>query len=342
MTPLPKTTGPDEKSFNQPRQASQSACIIFAGIKVMRAKNRDIPLNGLRVFEVAARYLHLSKAADELCITYSAVSHQIRALEANLGVSLFDRTHKPMRLTHAGARLFQTLSESLSDINRVTRELSNAQVSHKLHISCAPSLALKWLVPALKPLLANYLLANYPGMQIHLTSETQLSSPKDKDLAISYGEPKDIPGWRIVSTAHADLTPVTSANLITGLHPIHTPGDLMDLTLLHEDDGAMWTRWLSAAGVQLSGKLPGLYLGRAHLALEGAVEGCGVAIIDQILGERDIQSGRLVRLFGQTVPMPHPYYLIAPEKRKMSPPAQELEAMICTAFKKWCDLGMQS
>jgi DNA-binding transcriptional LysR family regulator len=297
----------------------------------MAAYDKTFSLNSLRVFEVAARHLHLAKAADELCVTYSAVSHQIRSLEQNLGVVLFDRSHKPMRLTAAGTRLSQTLLEVLSDINRVTTELSNAYTSKELHISCAPSLALKWLVPSLK-----IFQTKYPGIQIRLTPETQLADPKNKDLAISYGEPMDIPGWRVVSTAYVELTPVASPKLIDKLQKIDTPEDLLEFTLLHEDNGTIWTRWLSVAGVQLSGKPLGMYMGRAHLALEGAVEGCGVAIIDPILGEKDIQSGKLVRLFGQTVPMPHPYYLLAPEKTKMSQPAQEMEGMICTAFRKWC------
>jgi LysR family glycine cleavage system transcriptional activator len=297
----------------------------------METKDRVFPLNSLRVFEAAARHLHLTKAADELCVTYSAVSHQIRSLERNLGVSLFDRSQKPMHLTPAGVRLSQALAESLSDINRVTRELSNTQISSKLNVSCAPSLALKWLVPSLKPFLDKY-----PGIQIQLYPETQMRNRNaDIDLAIGYGEPQEIPGWRIVCTAHVDLTPVASRTLSGKVHSIQSPVDLLGYTLLHEDDGAIWTRWLSVSGVQLSGKLPGLYLGRAHLALAGAVEGYGVAIIDPILGEKDIEAGTLVRLFAQTVPMPHPYYLIAPEKRKMSFPAQEMEALICTAFRKW-------
>ncbi|SDP43623.1 LysR substrate-binding domain-containing protein [Desulforhopalus singaporensis] len=296
----------------------------------MDSFDRMFSLNTLKVFETAARHRQLASAAEELCVTYSAVSHQIRALEDALGVKLFDRSHKPMLLTAAGARLSQTLVEALSNINRVTRELSDNQATRTLQISCAPSLALKWLVPSLRSFQDKF-----PALSIQIIPETQLTDPRNADLAICYGEPKDIPGWRIVSTAYVELTPVANHDFINRVRVIKKPEQLLEHTLLHEDDGTVWTRWLSASGVQLSGKLSGLFMGRAHLALEGALEGCGVALIDLILGEKDIQSGRLIRLFGQTVPMPYPYYLLAPRKKITSLPVQEMEEIICFAFKKW-------
>lgn len=297
----------------------------------MPSRGSHFPLKSLRVFEAAARHMNLAKAAEELCVTYSAVSHQIRTLEMSLGVTLFDRTQKPMHLTAEGVKLSHVLTEALSDITRVTRQLVKRDLPRRLNLSCAPSLALKWLVPALKDFQARH-----PNMEIHLSPEAQLSRQNSEvDLAVCYGEPQKIPGWRIVATAHVEMTPVISPTLLDNSPPIRNPEDLLGYTLLHEDDGNIWTRWLSAAGVPLNSQPSGLYLGRAHLALAGAVESCGVAVIDPILGEKDIQAGNLVRLFARTVPMPHPYYLIAPEQRKMSMPGRELEDMVCSAFRKW-------
>ncbi|WP_051309132.1 LysR substrate-binding domain-containing protein [Desulfogranum japonicum] len=294
----------------------------------------DIPLNTFRFFEAVARHLHLKNAAEELCVTYSAVSHQIRSLERVLGVTLFNRTTKPLTLTREGVRLYKTISAVFDDLDRVTADLVDTETAGEMHISCAPSLALTWLVPAL-----GQLVEEYPHLQLHLTTAAQLTSLEQKlDLAICYGEPKELPGWRIVTVAYANLFPVASPSLLATGQEITAPEDLLRFTLLHEDDGTFWTRWFTSAGVQLSATPPGLFLSKAHLAMTGALEGYGVAIIDSILGKNDVQSGRLVRLFEHVVPMPYPYYLVAPAEGKMAPAAKALENMVQTAFKKWCQL----
>ncbi len=294
----------------------------------------NIPLNALRFFEVAARHLHLSKAADELCVTYSAVSHQIRSLESTLGVTLFDRSKKPLQLTREGKRLYKTVSAAFHDIGRVAGDLADSEFKGKFFLSCAPSLALKWLVPSL-----GGFIEKFPNLQVHVATELQLTGHSQAaDLAICYGEPKELPGWRIAATAYAGLTPVSSPDFLVEQSHVSAPADLLNYPLLHEDDGSFWKRWLTSAGVELQATPPGLFFDHAHLALEAAVNGYGIAVIDTILGKNDIRAGRLVRLFEHTVPMLYPYYLIAPEEGKMTEPAREMEAIIKAEFRKWSAL----
>lgn len=288
-------------------------------------------MNSLRFFEVAARYLHLTKAAEELCVTYSAVSHQIRSLESNLGVLLFDRSKKPLQLTREGKRLYKTLSAAFHDINRVTGDLADSEFKGDFYLSCAPSLALTWVVPTLKGFIEKF-----PRLQIHVSTKLQLTGhSQTTDIAICYGEPKELPGWRIVATAYANLTPVCSPEFLKEQKNISAPVDLLNFPLLHEDDGSFWKRWLTSAGVELQATPPGLFFDHAHMAFAAAIEGYGIGIIDTILGENDIQSGRLVRLFRHTIPMLYPYYLIAPEEKKMTEPARQMEITIRSEFKKW-------
>nr|WP_319396172.1 LysR substrate-binding domain-containing protein [uncultured Desulfobacter sp.] len=297
----------------------------------MDKKINTTSLNALRYFEVAARHLHLTKAAEELYVTYSAVSHQIRSLEDNLGVLLFDRSKKPLRLTREGKRLYKTLSAAFHDIDRVAGDLADTEFKGEFYISCAPSLAVKWLIPALSDFIEKF-----PSLQIHVSSVLQLTGHNQPaDLAICYGEPKEIPGWRIAATAYANLTPVGSPDFVQQ-NNIMSPADLLDYPLLHEDDGAFWKRWLTSAGVELQATPSGLFFDQAHMALEATMAGYGIGIIDTILGKNDILAGHLVRLFEHTVPMLYPYYLIAPDEHKMTEPAKEMESIIRSEFKKWC------
>lgn len=294
----------------------------------------NIPLNALRFFEVAARHLHLTKAAEELCVTYSAVSHQIRSLENILGVTLFDRSQKPVQLTREGKRLYKTVSAAFHDIDRIAGDLAQSGFKGEFSLSCAPSLALKWLIPTLREFIGLH-----PHLQVRITTELQLTGHNQTvDLAICYGEPKELPGWRIAATAYANLTPVANPNYLEDGQYIASPADLLNYPLLHEDDGTFWKRWLTSAGVQLQATPPGLFFNQAHLALAAAIEGYGIAIIDSILGKNDLQTGKLVRLFEHSVPMLYPYYLIAPPEQKMTEPAREMEARIQAEFKKWCSL----
>ncbi len=296
----------------------------------MQIQRQKFSLNALRYFEAAARHLSLAKAAEDLCVTYSAVSHQIRSLESSLNVSLFDRRKKPMQLTPEGKYLFRTLVVAFDDINRAASEMAEAKISGELRIACTPSLAFNWLTP----LLGEFFI-QFPQIQIHLNPT--FKSPrllKDHDLIIAYGEPREFPGRRIAAVLYEELIPVVSPKLLNSSRPLKVPKDLLDQTLLHDDDGLFWDRWLSSAGVHYVQPLHGHYFRRAHLALTAAIKGYGVAICDLIQIEHNLHEGNLICPFKQTVPLPHPYFLLAPEKIKMTLSAREMEALIINEWKQ--------
>ena len=178
---------------------------------MIRSKQK-LPLNALRTFEAVGRHQHMRRAADELCVTHSAVSQQVRNLESLLGVVLLERKNTGLALTPSGGRLLQDISSTLDDmvmaIDRVTGD--NEEVD--LRIACSSGLASNWLIPKLGDFLRHY-----PGYSFQLISLPVYPQeiPTDIDLCISYGKPP-VSEERVSRLEKSPLVPVGSAKLFGG------------------------------------------------------------------------------------------------------------------------------
>ena len=290
------------------------------------SRNR-LPLNALRAFEAAARHRNLVRAAEELAVTHGAVSHQIRALEEQLASPLFDRSQRPMGLTPAGAQLLAAVHDSFERLTRAASAIKSGEIEGEITLSCVPGLAANWLVPRL-----GEFLSLHANVAVHVLTE-YWRHPKmaDRaDLAIAYGSAEH-PGKRVVRLGHAEFFPVCSPTLKRRLG---MPKDLLEQTLLHEYSDEAWSRWFAAAGLAPTGSIRGVYFDSAHLSLEAARAGYGVAMGDIATVRDDLANKRLIRPFRLSVPAAFPYYLIAPPETEQAPAARALEEWLIAEFNK--------
>ena len=279
---------------------------------------RRLPsLTALRTFECAARHAHFGRAAAELCVTDSAVSHQIRQLEEQLGTALFVREGRQVSPTPAARRLLQRLQQAFELILDACDELRDPGSQAVLRIAVTAELAQKWLVSRLADFTARY-----PQITLHL-HEQPLDAclpSQDIDLAITYGTgPEDASAYFVRPLPTLQFFPVCSPGLFNQGALKH-PRDLARHALLHDDqDGKTWTAWLTthAGDIQPARHL---YLGHAGLALEAAAQGQGVAMGDNLTAAEDLANGRLVRPFSASVAALGQYALVC-ERIRLDKPA---------------------
>ncbi|MDP2122800.1 MAG: transcriptional regulator GcvA [Parvibaculum sp.] len=286
--------------------------------------SRRLPsLKALRAFEAAARHGSFSRAADELSVTHAAVSHQIRALEEELGAGLFHRTGRAVELTERGARLAPVLTAAFDQLAEGWAQ-AGARDSAALTVSVEPSFAARWLVLRL----GKFHRAN-PEIELRLMPSSELVdfTREDVDIGIRYG----LGGWPDAIAEklfEATVYPVCAPSLIDPKKPIRKPDDLRNYPLLHEETMQHWLAWLEGAGVRnprWAAKGP-LFI-EASLALQAAAGGQGVALANDTLAMADLAEGRLIRLFEFEMPDEEAYWLVYPEGSAAKPKVQ--------AFRNW-------
>lgn len=308
-------------------QALKALRVPVASAQARAAPKRRLPpLGALRTFEVVARHLSLARAADELCVTPAAVSHQIRTLEEHLGVPLFRRSGRNIFLTDAGQACLPGIRDGFECLTSAVNQIDSFGQAGILTVSVAPSFAVKWLVPRL-----DRFQDQHPGIDLRVSASNQLAdfATDDVDLAIRYGSGR-YPGLTVERLLPEAVFPVCSPEL---LQQIKNPADLQAQMLLHDDSPdddqscPTWQMWLRAAGLNDVEWKRGLRFMQSSLVLEAAIHGKGVALAKATLAESDLASGRLVRLFGDVTPLDFAYYVVGPERKVALPKV--------TAFIDW-------
>lgn len=211
-------------------------------------RRNQIPFNALRTFEAAARRLSFTSAAEELAVTQSAVSHQIRALEVTLGVPLFRRLPRGLRLTDAGQRLLPVVRGAFDDLSAAMDRLRSVECGNTLTVSVMPSFAVKWLVPRI-----SRFQADHPDIDLRISASERLAdfSRDSIDVAVRFGD-GTWPGLYCERLFGEQVTPMCAPAVAKG---ITRPADLAGVTLLHEEMLPLgrfptWVSWLDAAGVR--------------------------------------------------------------------------------------------
>lgn len=283
-------------------------------------------LNGLRAFEAAARHLSFTSAAAELNVTQTAISHQIRRLEEELGVRLFVRQNRTLALTPQARDYLPGIRAAFNDLRLATDRLLRTDDDRVLTVSTIASLAAKWLLPRLPAFQEAH-----PAIDVRITTSTALVDFKngDVDAAIRYGRGQ-WPGLRADWLMADQLFPVSSPALLKGERPLRCPEDLADHTLLHTSGGYNddWRLWLTAAGQPANiSKHPGLSFDMIFMTVQAAIDGLGVAIGRTSYVEADIAKGRLVVPFKTTLPDDWGFYLVSPKATADKPKL--------TAFRQW-------
>jgi LysR family transcriptional regulator, glycine cleavage system transcriptional activator len=290
-------------------------------------------LNGLRAFEAAARHLSFTNAATELNVTQTAISHQIRRLEEELGIRLFVRQNRALALTPEARDYLPGVRAAFNDLRLATDRLLRKDNDHVLTVSTLASLAAKWLLPRLSSFQEAH-----PGIDVRITTSTALVDFKngDVDAAIRYGRGQ-WPGMQADWLTAEELFPVCSPALLEGNKPLKCPEDLADHVLLHtsnlnSDD---WRLWLTAAGLPTNiSQHPGLTFDLILVTVQAAIDGIGVAMGRTSYVETDIAKGRLVVPFKITLPADAGFYLVSPQGRTDPPKL--------AAFRQWLGASVQN
>ncbi|MGF6761620.1 LysR family glycine cleavage system transcriptional activator [Paraburkholderia sp. GAS33] len=268
-------------------------------------------LNGLKVFECAARHMSFTKAASELNVTQTAISHQVRRLEDELGIRLFHRFKERLELTASGQAYLQGVSLAFDQLRFSTEQLLEGCNNNTLTISTLATFASKWLLPRL----GSFRL-EHPEIDIRVSASTDLVDfvVGGADTAIRYGS-GEWKGLRADWLMADEIFPVCSPKLLTGKHPLTSIDNLAHHTLLQVSGVTSndWSIWLEAAGLpaNLAGG-PRLTFDLALMAMQTAADGQGVCIGRRAYVEDDLRAGRLVAPFGKSVTTDRAFYLVSP------------------------------
>ncbi len=280
------------------------------------------PLNALRAFEAAARHESFSRAADELFVTHGAVSHQVRALEEELGVALFVRNGRRLALTEAGERYARQVRAALTLLAEATLDVRESDRGSRLVVSSLQSFAARWITPRI-----GSFIDRHPDIDLELQSTNSLTdfARDDVDIAIRFGH-GNYPGLHVEKLFDELFFPACAPTLNGGVLP-REPADLVHYPLMRSDD-ELWRPWFDAAGLPaLTEPKRGLLFQDSSQLVQAAIDGQGIALLRRSLAATELEAGRIVRLFDIAGPSPWHCYLVCPPSRLDLPRVQ--------AFRSW-------
>jgi LysR family glycine cleavage system transcriptional activator len=290
------------------------------------------PLVALRSFESAARHLSFKDAAEELNVTPSAVSHQIHNLETFLGVRLFLRMNRSLKLTGAGETYVLKARMAFDQIEQATRDLSSSASVDVLTLTAPPSLTATWLVPRLRTFRERY-----PDFDIRVkgTMDDIDYAREDVDASVRYGY-GDWPGVEIEHLHTERMLVLCSPALANGSPPLRRPSDVLRHTLIHSESRLTgWNDWLRAAGVHGVETPGGFRFTHSAHSLRAAADGLGVAFENDLMAADYLAEGTLVVPFAEAfeVPRPASYYFVCPAEKLLEPKVQAVRAWLRDEFK---------
>lgn len=271
------------------------------------------PLNAVRAFVAAARHQSFSRAAQELHVTHGAVSRQIKGLEEDLGVLLFERRVRQVVLTVEGQAFFSQAEAGLALIGNAAAALRTGSPARAVRVNVRPSFAVRWLIPRLPDFVARH-----PGIEPEVVTSTAAPSRSSErfDVAVRRG----LQGWpaalRVAPFLEDEALAVASPALLeSASRPIESPPDLAAFVLLcsrsRKGDWDDWCRHAGTGRLKAAGRL---HLDHLHLIFQAAVDGLGVAMAPRSLWGNDLKQNRLVALLPQHgLPLDRYYYGISPD-----------------------------
>src|SRR5205814_4758479 len=276
---------------------------------------RRLPaLNALKAFEAAARHESFTRAAEELCVTQGAVSRQVKALEAGLGIKLFNRERQRLIITEAGRDYLAVVRDAFDRIAVGTERLLQRQNAGVLTVSTSPDFAAKWLMHRL-----GHFVEAHPGIDLRVSATTHAVdfAREEVDLAVRHGD-GHWAGLDVVRMWSEQLFPVCSPKLVSGRNRITKAADLLKFPLLRLEDWKTWSRWFDAAGVA-DPVAHGPVLNRASMLIDAAVDGQGIALARTALAAWDLINGRLVRPIDISLKMSNTYWIVCPKATSALP-----------------------
>jgi DNA-binding transcriptional LysR family regulator len=285
------------------------------------------PLTTLSAFEAAARHLSFKNAAQELSVTPGAISHQIKALEGDLGTALFQRHHRGVGLTPEGQALFETLASSFGRISKRLATIRQNQSIEKVTVGSTTAVAALWLSPAIIRFWRDY-----PDLNINqMSQDGPFAARADLDFVIRYGRDRN------ATLTHTplyrdELVPVGTPEVAKALAGISLD-DLAQKRLIHlESDGQNWTTWTDwFQKLRYTGDLAmGSSVTSYSVALQLAQKGAGLALGWRRLVQPLLRAGKLATIGPHTLPAPHQFYLVEFSDGALSANANQLKDWILT------------
>ena len=290
------------------------------------------PLNAVRAFEAAARRGNFNQAAEELSVTPSAISHQVRSLEDFFGTKLFRRSGRSVELTTKSRDFLRSVTQALDQINAAGQRMMRRPEGNLLNIFASPTFATGWLVPRISEFQVDH-----PELEIRMITGTGPADflNSDIDLSIDYS-PGDFPdGLSSLHLMTEHCVPVCSADYMRAHGPLTTPADIRNCTLLHVLPRlGQWRNWLNVAGVDGVDAERGPKFQTTPLSLEAARSGVGMAISNLEFVEDQLRQGFLVAPFQVEVPSHSGYYLVYPDEHADEPKIEVFRQWLLTKMAK--------
>lgn len=283
------------------------------------------PFKGVLALEVVSRLGSVSKAADELNLTVSAVSHQIANLEEFVGCKLFERSPRGLSLTEVGRRFQRDISGALDLIAHAAQHARSAEAIEVLRIHLSPTFASLWLMPRLPAFRALH-----PDIRVQLSSSHAEAdfSRADVDLDIRYGSAK----WtnlHVETIFTEKIVPLISPRLKEKLNIQH-PADLLTQDLIYSDVNLVqWPRWFAAHGVTENPNRYALSFDRSYMVIDAAIQGLGIALDSFQMAQSALQKGDLVEVFDTDLGIPvHAHHLVYPVQHAQWPRVEKFTSWL--------------
>lgn len=279
-----------------------------------------LPLNGLRAFEASARHLSFTRAAIELCVTQAAVSQQVKGLERRLGVALFQRLPRGLKITAEGEALLPTVTSSFDQMATTLDRIEAGQVRELLFLGVVGTFAVGWLLPRLAAFQKRY-----PFIDVRISTNNNRvdMAAEGLDFAVRFGQ-GSWHGTDAFRLFEAPLSPLCTPKLAETLK---TPADLMEATLLRSYRADEWSTWFAAAGVTPAAQVnAGTVFDTSLGMMEAALQGLGVALAPPSMFSRHLASGAIVQPFPVTISLGS-YWLTRLQSKPPTPAMQ--------AFSEW-------
>lgn len=254
-----------------------------------------LPLNGLRAFEASARHLSFTRAAIELCVTQAAVSQQVKVLEKRLGVSLFQRLPRGLKITAEGEALLPTVTSSFDQMATTLDRIEAGQVRELLFLGVVGTFAVGWLLPRLKEFQKQH-----PFIDVRVSTNNNRvdMAAEGLDFAIRFGQ-GSWHGTDAFRLFEAPLSPLCTPKLAETLK---MPADLVEATLLRSYRSDEWSTWFAAAGVAPAAQVnAGIVFDTSLGMMEAALQGLGVALAPPSMFSRHLASGAIIQPFPVTI-----------------------------------------
>lgn len=277
----------------------------------------------LRALDSFARHGSVWRAADELHLTRSAVSHQLRLLERDLGFDLLERVGKGVALTARGRRYAHDVRKALTVLGDASAQHGSNGVGGSFSVSCTPGFASLWLCTHIATFQEMY-----PDVSLRILTPRRLDdvTNPEADAFIAFGD-GNWPNRAVEPLCEVQFTPLCSPSLLNKIGGLSKPQDVLRANLLHLGDVEDWSRWFSLTKVENPDPEAGIIFSDMNLVFSATVAGQGIAMGDELTSRKALNEGRLVRPFDIAIKSPRSYFLVTEHAKADHP--------ILIAFGNW-------